>query len=1575
MASQAMLSASTLARRVHPQLAAHFDRSGSSATEGCGQSGDSTEPTPPFDDELAATAASAGDDSWPPSGPSSPPPLPVTLRLCASGVGGGSMGAVLAFLRGRSDVNQLDLRANGLTDESLVPLLAAMAGPLSTIRALDLSGVTGFAANRMGLRTAEALTRLLASPDCRLSTLRLAAMGRTSLSVCVLQQRCLAGSSSLTSLDLSGNALTNPLMRALCSQLSGPRCALRRLNLSRNELSDACCESLAALLRSSSRLSELSLADNELTGRGMHTLADALEADTCALSALVLDDNRLLGDRPSEADESNAARGSHGAAVGVDRLFRSLSANSSLQRLSLCGCSIAGVDELASSLAVNSTLTALLLDRNPTMRSAGCAQLLHSLAHNCTLLQLSLAHNRLDDTIAPPLARLMQANPYLQSLSLADNGLTDEFIHAVLPTVYLNPHCAVSRLELDSNHLQGKHTERLRTVMQRNARVQRRRLLTHYQHTISRLHALPGQLREAAGDIERLQRECECERLKEASTAQRVQAERAAMEADTVRMRAQLDAMREERRQQTARQSAALAALSSRLAAERSELKSAAASLRQEVVNEKKIQAQLHKQIGRATAVWDSLEEIRRSGDIVERSLQQQLAQLHSDANVADESCGGWATKLQHAATAVVNRYWIALNTYTHSKRFADRNHSAHSTHRANAQPASLALSASQQQQQHQRPASASSLPSGVLSSLSDWSSGLQSSGALLFVPPLPPAGAAYDVDMADFLSWFYSTSTPSATIALIPAAVAKRMPIVAFAQAKCQTQPGRHIQLFVQPAVTTHQHIAQHSQASNTAAQQWPSRRSHVSLLGLLSLTAGSAGVAQSSPPLSSIVPTLFSGCTLVVHPADTHSSIDTGRRDRQRSMDAVSATTQPVHPAADSVGGAEIVAVAAGVGMSSTRPSLAVTLNASFIAASSHPHSHSQQHSSTGLSSTLSSATGASVLQLSIDSGSSWPAVLQAVSSLLSLDCSSPGSSVQLSCLPGIRLCEPTSRYLELAADTPRLTLEEAMSELGGLNAITAAAAHRKQMLAVDGQAAVGEVTDTALPTLSDDLNQLLADIGADLMLSARSRPPPAQTALPHFSNTRRNRRADSMQHSNKSGTAAPNSHRAGGSDGSSELDGDAFDSGSDTQPQPHGSKVSAATGIRPSSTSGAAATTAAGGSRSQSHSLHRISLVQQQRQRAALTAARSATAGNTVDSEQLQQRPQQQAAIEAAGLVADNGDDYRWHARRSSTQLIPNATTHSGHNSSGGSRTSSRALLARTGSTKQLHTITATLAAGAAREHKELQRVSFSKVRVARSTERTQPLQRTRGEDSILKRGSQRFTRGRSTPTAEEHDPEEGSTDDDEQPSSAGGEAEERWVPDDSLQSTERPLAPSASSASVDVFSVARQPPARWWSGTRVAAAAPHSTASSAPRPLLRAADFSLGQSDALLPFAPSGAHAANQPPDAHFAHLALNSRQADFAADLQYAQPAAAGDTPQQPAGQTLGVESGMLAQSGSATRIEQRAPTHWQLMRRSMAPIGLASNDSFGLAASPALSAACRTAIRPWPALCSETMVN
>ena len=207
------------------------------------------------------------------------------------------------------------------------------------------------------------------------------------------------------------------------------------------------------------------------------------------------------------------------------------------------------------------------------------------------------------------------------------------------------------------------------------------------------------------------------------------------------------------------------------------------------------------------------------------------------------------------------------------------------------------------------------------------------------------------------------------------------------------------------------------------------------------------------------------------------------------------------------------------------------------------------------------------------------------------------------------------------------------------------------------MDGQAAAGEVSDTALPTLSDDLNQLLADIGADLIMSARSRPPPPQHAQLI---KRSNRRTDSRQRANNAGAATGDAaltsqHESGNQQSDGETTGEASSSGRKARTL---STISAAATVTRSPRTSLVAAT-----RSHSHSLHRASLLHQLHQHPR-SRAPSIMSANEHSAEQ--------SPSAAATLLTHSRAVERSHARHSSLQLLPSAHSRQAVTSSARTRT---------------------------------------------------------------------------------------------------------------------------------------------------------------------------------------------------------------------------------------------------------------------------------------------------------------
>ena len=991
--------------------------------------------TPPVDRE-------EGEQAPIPLSPSSaPPPLPLRCPLRLSAVRPSVLRAsrasvsdarmreqLLPFLSSHPQVTAVDLRANGLSDEGLGLLLTQMAHPplCSSIASLDLSGLTGFPSNAIGQTAASCLRAVLCPPSLSgLRTLRLSSLGRLSLRSAIVEARAFAAAPSLTSLDVSANGLGPSIVRCLCAQLShAPHSRLTHLNLDRNDMGEACSAALRTLLLSSTSLTSLHVAHNRLSHATLTAIAQAIAPDTATLTRLSLDHNPQLCSASSELSPSP-----------LHLLSAALSANVSLRWLSLTDCGVGRVEELGAALAANPTLTRLSLSSNP-LSSAACSLLLSSLHRNTGLLSLSLCGLTLDDSVAPALSALLLRNPYLRQLRLSDNRLTDAFLTEVLQCVAHQPQCNLPfpGSALSRNHLTQRSLARLRALMQRNSRVQRAILLQRYRDTIDTLHSLPSQVQQCRADIEQLQLDCDRERAKEQQSQARVARQREELQEERRALLQRLQKVREERQLRLSEQSEELAGLSLRLSEARGLLKAGASNLRLEVVAEKKAQQQLVKQLSRQEALWDSLDEVRRSGDAVLHSLQLQSSAAQQELTALQEQLEVWAMRLTQLATRLVHRYYLALHAFAHSRsRAAAERGQQREEERPSGRPspAPAAPQPHQPQPAEEGKAASAPLPLCCPSSLER------------FVPSLPPLGFEWDVSLADFVRWMFHTATPSATLAVLDSAISKRLPVIAFAQATVAIAEQRRgggedaisLTCSSEPPHTQHQSHPPHRAASpTTSAGIRPSTavvhpRPLLSQLGVESVELSSSGT-DAAPLLSAASP-LFTGCCLLVQ--------------------AVSAAS-PLHP------------------------------NEGGGAATSQPQSPAPPPPASASSPPSSVLVDA---RLSM----SWAELIQAIASAHRLDPAQllpPSPDRRLWYLPGLRLALPWAEYVVDTPEPPRLSLEEALAELGGggkggmgggaASASASTASLRASAAALSSSALP---LTPALPSLTDELSSLLATL----------------------------------------------------------------------------------------------------------------------------------------------------------------------------------------------------------------------------------------------------------------------------------------------------------------------------------------------------------------------------------------------------------------------------------------------------------------------------------------------------------------
>ncbi|KAJ1121379.1 hypothetical protein NDU88_009490 [Pleurodeles waltl] len=263
----------------------------------------------------------------------------------------------LAFCLKNSDVQNIDLQMTKIRPEDVTILISGLTrcsrlrliqcfltGPCcedlvsvlktnTSLTELDLGG------NALGDSGVKKLCEGLKHPNCKLQKLRLGGCSLTGSCYEDLTSS-LKTNTTLTLLDLNANKLTDFGVKKLCEGLKHPNCKLQKLGLSICSLTGPCCKDLASALKTNTSLTELDLGPNELRNSGVKKLCEGLKHPNCKL-----------------------------------------------QKLRLGGCSLTGscCEALASALKTNTSLTELDLSPN-ALGDSGVKKLCEGLKHpNCKL--------------------------------------------------------------------------------------------------------------------------------------------------------------------------------------------------------------------------------------------------------------------------------------------------------------------------------------------------------------------------------------------------------------------------------------------------------------------------------------------------------------------------------------------------------------------------------------------------------------------------------------------------------------------------------------------------------------------------------------------------------------------------------------------------------------------------------------------------------------------------------------------------------------------------------------------------------------------------------------------------------------------------------------------------------------------------------------------------------------------------------------------------------------------------------------------------------------------------------------
>ena len=326
---------------------------------------------------------------------------------------------------------ELHLASNNLGAAAVV-VLQALQG-ITTLELLDLNfnHLTGVAA--------EYLACVIKSNSC-LKKLYLSGNDLKSSGVVMLQ--ALQGITTLKVLDLSFNHMTSVIAKELVDVIKCNPC-LEELHLAYNDLNSSTIMVLQALQKIRT-LKLLDLSGNNMTSVVAQDLAGVIEQNPC-LQELHLDYNDLNS--------------------FTMVVLRALQEIRTLKLLDLSGNSMMSVvaQDLADVIEQNPCLEELHLAGNDLNSSA--IVVLRALQEIRTLKLLNLSSNNMTSVVAQDLADVIEQNPCLEELHLADNDLNSS---AIVVLQALQEITTLKLLDLSCNNMTSVVAQDLAGVIEQN---------------------------------------------------------------------------------------------------------------------------------------------------------------------------------------------------------------------------------------------------------------------------------------------------------------------------------------------------------------------------------------------------------------------------------------------------------------------------------------------------------------------------------------------------------------------------------------------------------------------------------------------------------------------------------------------------------------------------------------------------------------------------------------------------------------------------------------------------------------------------------------------------------------------------------------------------------------------------------------------------------------------------------------------------------------------------------------------------------------------------------------------------
>uniref|UniRef100_G1SPL2 NLR family pyrin domain containing 5 n=1 Tax=Oryctolagus cuniculus TaxID=9986 RepID=G1SPL2_RABIT len=273
----------------------------------------------------------------------------------------------------------------------------------------------------------------LRHPACRIQTLILkgaqVAPGLQHLWVTLLTNR------NIKHLNLGNTLLKEEDVKMACEALKHPNSLLESLRLDSCGLTQICYLMISQVIHKSTSLKTLSIAGNKVTDWGLKPLCDALRLSWCSLQRLILENCGLtavscqvlaLALTDNHSLTHLCLSNNNPEHEGLSPLSRAIP-DSGLRWLLLdqCNLDVAGCGYLAFALKDNRRLTHLSLNKNPLGDSG--VKLLYEVMRepSCHLQDLEVADCRLTAACCGSLSHVIVRSKHLKSLDLAGNALGD----------------------------------------------------------------------------------------------------------------------------------------------------------------------------------------------------------------------------------------------------------------------------------------------------------------------------------------------------------------------------------------------------------------------------------------------------------------------------------------------------------------------------------------------------------------------------------------------------------------------------------------------------------------------------------------------------------------------------------------------------------------------------------------------------------------------------------------------------------------------------------------------------------------------------------------------------------------------------------------------------------------------------------------------------------------------------------------------------------------------------------------------------------------------------------------------